>query len=187
MDMRPNKPKVAQVPPSVLPHQRAQKCEDGVSLSLISGNQEGKWAYVFETAIKTMKDAGDWQKILKLFVTLCHFLCDCSNYNAGTSLDIMGNDRDKEQDHSHPLGVHEVTKSELPQTEPLPGNWRDAHKESVHWQHTDSSDAVLRPFSPQREGVTGRKWEQKGMGQLGQNFPSGSCAGQEGGIGGQTC
>ena len=73
MDMRPNKPKVAQVPPLVLLHQRAQKSEDRVSLSLISGNHEGKWAYVFETAIKTMKDAGDWQKILKFFVTSMSF------------------------------------------------------------------------------------------------------------------
>lgn len=73
MDMRPNKPTVAQVPPLVLLHQRAQKSEDRVSLGLISGNHEGKWAYVFDTAIKTMKDAGDWQKILRFFVTSMSF------------------------------------------------------------------------------------------------------------------
>lgn len=32
----------------------------------------------------------------------------------------------------------------------------------------------------------GRRWQGKGIVQLGQNFPSGSCAGQERGIGGQT-
>lgn len=29
----------------------------------------------------------------------------------------------------------------------------------------------------------GRRWQGKGIVQLGQNFPSGSCAGQERGIG----
>ena len=61
-----------------------------------------------------MTDAGVWQHILKVLWYLCHFLCDYPYYNAGTSLDMMGNDRDKNKTTPTLWGVHEVTKSELP-------------------------------------------------------------------------
>lgn len=133
-----------------------------------------------------MTDTGVWQHILKVLWYLCHFLCDYPYYNAGTSLDMMGNDRDKNKTTPTLWGVHEVTKSELPP------NWAPSRKLERHKKKGCTSSIqtpqmlVLRPFSFQREVVTSRKWEWKGTGQLGQNFPFRSCASQEGGIGGQT-
>lgn len=131
-------------------HLRAQKCEDRVSLSLISRR---KWAYVFETATKMMMtDGGTRQQILKVLSHLCH-LPYHSLYNGGVGEEGSscmhisrhnGKWQGQEHDHSHPLGFMKLPNQNCPKLSPFQ-NYRKlerhTHNERVHQQDSDSSDA----------------------------------------------